>query len=116
MKNTIQTMSDSRGFQITTENGYTLSIGLGVGHYSDNYVANKEGGGIESSYLPTSTMEVAIMNQEGSFVVLPQDVAGYVPVGNLGSLIEAVEGTDWERVLILCGHTEEPDYSKFPNH
>ena len=115
MKNTIQTMSDSRGVQITTENGYTLSIGLGVGHYSDNYVANKEGGGIESSYLPTSTMEVAIMDESG-FIVLPHDVAGYVPCGNLGSLIEAVESTDWERCLILCGETGEPDYSKFPNH
>ena len=114
MKNTIQTMGHSRGFQITTENGYTLSIGLGVGHYSDNYTNNPEEGGIESAYMPTSTMEVAIMNQEGSFVVLPYDVAGYVPVGNLGSLIEAVEGKDWERALLLCGHTEEPNYDNFP--
>ena len=114
MKNTIQTMSESRGFQITTENGYTLSIGLGHGHYSDNYAQTS--GGLESSYKPTATMEVAVMSEQGDFVVLPYDVAGYVPCGNLGSLIEAIEGTDWERVLILCGHTEEPDYSKFPNH
>ena len=64
--------------------------------------------------MPTSTMEVAIMNQEGSFVVLPYDVAGHVPVGNLGSLIEAVESHDWERILLLCGETGEPDYSHFP--
>lgn len=114
MKNTIQTMSDSRGFQITTENGYTLSIGLGTGHYCENHMLMPESG-MDSSYKPTATMEVAIMDESG-FIVLPYDVAGYVPCGNLGSLIEAIEGTDWERVLILCGHTEEPDYSKFPNH
>jgi hypothetical protein len=111
MKNTIQTMSESRGFQITTENGFTLSIGLGHGHYSDNYAQTS--GGLESSYKPTATMEVAIM-QGGEFVVLPYDVAAYVPVGNLAPLIEAVEGKDWERVLLLCDHTEEPDFSKFP--
>ena len=114
MKNTINTMSESRGFQIKCENGYTLSIGLGIGHYCENHVANKEGGGIDSAYMPTETMEVAIMNSQGSFVVLPYDVEGYVPCGNLGSLIEAVEGKDWERALLLCGHTGEPDYSKFP--
>ena len=113
-KANIQTMGNSRGFQITCENGYTLSIGLGVGHYCDNYVANPEGGGIESAYMPTSTMEVAIMNSMGNFVVLPYDVQGHVPCGNLGSLIEAVEGKDWERCLLLSGITEEPDYSKFP--
>jgi len=110
-------MSNSRGFQITCENGYKLSIGLGVGHYCDNYVANPKEGGIESAYMPTSNMEVAIKNSMGSFVVLPNDVEGHVPCGNLGPLIEAVECKDWERVLILCGSwtaLEEPDYSKFP--
>ena len=84
-----------------TENGYTLSIGLGTGHYCDNH-ALMSTSGMDSSFKPTATMEVAIMDSDHEFVVLPHDVAAYVPCGNLGSLIEAVESTDWDLVKKLC--------------
>ncbi|MDP6736642.1 MAG: hypothetical protein QF732_09125 [Nitrospinaceae bacterium] len=102
MKTTIRAMQHSRGFQIQFKNGYMLSIGIGGGHYCDNnskpYLACVE------EQHPTSTMEVAIM-KNGHFVVLPLDVAGYVPCDNIGPLISAVEAEDWERVCVLCGET-----------
>ena len=114
-KTTIQTMSHARGFQISGLSGYTLSIGVGAGHYCENYTLSI--GGDESEYKPTATMEVAVMDCEtGEFVCLPYDVAGHVPGSNLCCLIEAVESHDWERVCLLCNETGEPDFSKFPNH
>ena len=59
-------------------------------------------------------MEVAIMDGH-SFMVLPHDVAAYVPVANLGKIIDAVEDSNWELVCILCN--EDPalgPVSKFP--
>ena len=114
-RTTIYSMDHSRGFRIQNLNGFALSIGIGSGHYCDNHDLGFD----DTPYQSTATMEVAIIdeNDEGGgthFVVLPYDVAGHVPVGNLGSLIEAVESHDWERVLLLCGETAEPDYSKFP--
>ena len=52
--------------------------------------------------------------QNGEFVVLEHDVAGWVPVGNLPQLMEAVVCHDWDRFCLLCGETGEPDLAKFP--
>ncbi len=110
IKTTLSCMDRSRGFQIAGLNGYTLSIGIGAGHYCENQ--NK---GFDDAPAETSTMEVAILcDKTHEFVCLPQDVAGWVPVGNLGSLIASVEAHDWEHVCLLCGELDEPDYSKFP--
>ena len=108
----LSAMSNSRGFQISGLGGYTLSIGIGNGHYCENYSVWDE-----EKVGKTATMEVAVLcGKSGAFVCLPHDVAGYVPVSNLGCLIEAVESHDWERVCLLCNETGEPDFSKFPNH
>ena len=120
MKQTMNTFEDGRGIQINTSNGYTVSIGLGSGHYCENYNA---GYGEHGEH--TSTMEVAIMrhtshpdynperNMGADFVCLPMDVASYVPVSVLGDLVLAVECNDWARACFLCGESEE-DESKFP--
>jgi hypothetical protein len=100
-------MHAGRGIQLNNLGGFTLSIGFGGGHYSDNYSLRHD-----ANPAPTETMEVAIMDADSNFVVLPDDVAGYVPVGNLGSLIEAVQSHDWERVCILCDASV--DVSKHP--
>ena len=93
-----------RGFQITTSNGYVVSIGIGGGHYCENYhlpISTK----LDHTHT-TSTMEVAILRENGGFVCLPYDVAGHVPVCNLGEIIVAVEANDWARVCFLCEQDE----------
>ena len=107
-KTTLSCMDNSRGFQIAGLRGYTLSIGIGAGHYCENHSLD-----YDATCGATSTMEVAVMNDLG-FVCLPYDVAGHVPAGNLGSLIEAVESHDWERVCFLCGEDNSDPQGKFP--
>ena len=109
MKQTIESFQDNRGIRIGTSNGYTVSIGFGGGHYCENYAAPLR----DAKILPTSNMEVAIMNKAQDFVCLPHDVAGYVNVSQLGDIVAAVEANDWARVCFLCGVSEE-DESKFP--
>jgi len=48
------------------------------------------------------------------FVCLPHDVAGYVPVCQLGAIIEAVQANAWERVCFLCNEGETDPNNKFP--
>ena len=107
-KITLTAMRPDRGFQIEGLNGYTLSIGIGNGHYCENKTASL-------SVRATSTMEVAILDGlTREFVVLPWDVAGYVPVGNLAPLIVAVQGHEWKRVCRLCGVDASDPENKFP--
>ena len=95
--------------RFTCSNGYEVSIGIGVGHYSDNnamaWCQDPE---------PTTTMEVAIFDESDDYVVLPYDVAAYVPVARLGDILEAVEGRNWELVCDLCNESVNDVESKFP--
>lgn len=109
-KTTLISMNRSRGFQIKGLNGYTLSIGIGAGHYCDNYAADFDA----SECKPTSTMEVAVLQDHGGFVCLPHDVAGRISVANLGGLIQAVESHDWKEVCALCNENTEDRDNKFP--
>jgi hypothetical protein len=93
--------------RFTCSNGYQVSIGIGSGHYCDNLKWNGEHG-------PTKTMEVAIMCPDNHFVVLPYDVAGHVPVSNLGSIISCVENSDWGYLCFLCGEDATDPNNKFP--
>ena len=48
-------MEKSRGFQIRGLNGYTLSIGVGGGHYCDNYDL-----GWDDDFPATETMDMSL--------------------------------------------------------
>jgi len=93
MKQSIKTRKD--GFHIDIGQ-YTLSIGCGSGHYCANHMRP-----FNSDNEYTDTMEVALMKGD-EFVVLDQDVAGYIPCGTLARLIVAVEREDWQMFAELC--------------
>ncbi|HHZ96815.1 MAG TPA: hypothetical protein EYN67_14980 [Flavobacteriales bacterium] len=101
---------NSSGFQIKGLRGYTLSIGIGSSHYCENH-SKAWGADLDE----TSTMEVAVMHDDGGFVCLPYDTAGYVPVANLGYLIEAVADHNWAEVCILCDVDASDVKNKFPS-
>ena len=102
--NTIR-LTKQGNVQYCFANGYILSIGCGPSHYSTNqHEADAFG-------LSCDEVEVAVRNPAGGFVALEYDVAGYVPAGNIPSLMRAVENKDWEHVALLCGQ-DEYDHSK----
>ena len=103
MNNTIR-ITQQGGVQYTFANGYTLSIGCGTAHYSSNQHK-------EDAFGECTEVEVAVRNPAGGFVALVCDVAGWVPAGNIPSLMRAVENKDWEHIALLCGQ-DEYDYTK----
>ena len=106
MNNTIR-ITQQGGVQYTFDNGYTLSIGCGTGHYSSNYAIM--GAGLCEE--PCTSVEVAVMNPAGGFVALEYDVAGFVKASLIPTLFRAVEAKDWEHIALLCGQ-DEYDQSK----
>ena len=102
--NTIR-LTKQGNVQYCFDNGYILSIGCGPSHYSTNQDEADAFG------LSCEEVEVAIMNPAGGWVALEYDVAGWVPAGNIPSLMRAVENKDWEQCALLCGQ-EEYDHSK----
>ena len=104
----------AHGFHLTFPDGFVLSCQYGIANYCHNQDYSMRPMPEHGDLGETSTMEVALMDSKGHFVVLEHDVAGWVPVSVLGNLIAAVEAHDWEHFALLCGETDEPDFSKFP--
>ena len=98
-KNTIR-LTKNGNMQYCFDNGYILSIGCGPCHYSTNQDE------ADAFDLSCEEVEVAIINPAGGSVALDMDVAGYVPAGNIPSLMRAVENKDWEHCALLCGQDE----------
>ena len=96
MNNTIR-ITQQGGVQYTFDNGYTLSIGCGVSHYSSNQDK-------DDAFGECTEVEVAVMNPAGGFVAIEYDVAGFVKASLIPTLFRAVEDKDWEHVALLCGN------------
>lgn len=71
-------ITDGKGFQITFENGYTVSVQFGPGNYADNY---RRRVGLAEEFCGadgSNTAECAIFNPQGDFVPIGGDqVAAY---------------------------------------
>ncbi len=77
-------INDNKGFQITFDNGYTVSVQFGPGHYGSNYNADflAEMGKPQTA----TTVETALIDPSGDFVAYQgEDVQGYV---NADSVLE----------------------------
>jgi len=108
-KVSITAYKDRNGFAIKNLEGYTLSVGIGLHHYCEN---NRNESSPTPDDMETTTMEVAIMDSNGHFVCLPDDVSGHVRVSKLDHLITAIKVHDWHQVCWLCDEDAIPH--KFP--
>lgn len=79
-----------KGFHITFENGYTVSVQFGSGNYGDNYDASfddYEGAGEKGS----KTVECAVWASDGEMIEHPlfdgSNVGGYMPPSKVLELL-----------------------------
>jgi hypothetical protein len=69
-------ITDNKGFQITFDNGYTVSVQFGPGNYSSNYNLSM----LDNINKPmtANTVETALLAPNGDFVAYKDnDVQGY---------------------------------------
>jgi hypothetical protein len=79
-------ITDNKGFQVTFDNGYTVSVQFGPGNYGSNYNASF----LDEMGKPqqATTVETALMNPEGEFVSYKDDdVQGYQNANDVLELI-----------------------------
>lgn len=79
-------INDNKGFQITFDNGYTVSVQFGPGNYGTNYNLSF----VENMDKPmtATTAETALIAPDGSFVAYKDDdVQGYQTVNDILALL-----------------------------
>ena len=80
-------ITDNKGFQITFDNGYTVSVQFGPGNYSSNYNLSM----LENMGKPmtANTVETALIAPDGSFVAYKDDdVQGYQDAAGVLELLD----------------------------
>lgn len=79
-------INDNKGFQITFDNGYTVSVQFGPGNYGSNYsldfIANM------NKPMTATTAETALIAPDGGFVTYKDDdVQGHQTVNDVLALL-----------------------------
>ena len=82
-------INDNKGFQITFDNGYTVSVQFGPGNYGSNRQLDPMTRDYtDNNGLSATTVETALMNPEGEFVSYKDDdVQGYQNVNDVLELL-----------------------------
>ena len=77
-----------RGFHLTFDNGWTISVQIGYG----NYCANRDKGSFDTVPEPSPDAEIAVMNPKGEMVELVNDtVQGWVSTEKVADAITLVQ-------------------------
>ena len=76
--------TENKGFQITFDNGITLSTQFGPGNYADNYDAPFLFGDKMPRFYSSDESEIAIWKKDGTWITKEYEdrgdnVLGYVP-------------------------------------
>jgi hypothetical protein len=86
-------ISQGKGFRLSFDNGYSLSVQIGTSNYCDNYAASLD----EGELLQSTTFEAAILDKDGELIVWPEGsgesydtVGGYIPIADLSKWISYV--------------------------
>ena len=80
-------INDNKGFSITFDNGYTVSVQFGPGNYSSNYNLSM----LENINKPMTAglAETALIAPDGSFVAYKEDdVQGYQDAAGVLELLD----------------------------
>jgi hypothetical protein len=89
-----------RGFHLTFDNGWTISVQIGWG----NYCANYDRGSIDTEPEPSPNAEIAVWHTDGEFIELNGDaVQGYVSTEKVGRAITFVQTGQIDELCEMLG-------------
>lgn len=84
-------ITQAKGFQLTFENGLTISVQFGKGNYCENRNFFVTGTDREKEYISSKDAEIAIWNKEGNWYDFGSDtVNGWVNSNDVAKWIYAV--------------------------
>lgn len=86
-------ITSKKGFHITFENGWTVSVQFGPGNYCDNYSMSIREDDEEAGRIGSSTAECAVINPSNTLVQFPS--SGGDTVSNRSAPAEVLEILKW---------------------
>jgi hypothetical protein len=65
-------ITGGKGFHITFDNGYTVSVQFGPGNYCDNYNMDISTQSDEAGKIGSTTAECAVWKDNGDLIAMPE--------------------------------------------
>ena len=98
-------ITQGRGFHLTFDNGWTISVQIGHG----NYCANQDKGPYDNAKPePSPDAEIAVWGADGNMVELVHDVVhGWVPTEDIGNAIAFVQAGQIDELCKMLGATSK---------
>ena len=67
------TATNNKGFQMTFENGFRISVQWGVGNYCQKKDDGEYGDSMKTDFWESTSAEIAVFGKDGEFI----DISGY---------------------------------------
>jgi hypothetical protein len=93
----------NKGFRMTFENGFAISVQWGVGNYCEKKDDGEWSESTKHDFWSSNSAEIAVFNKEGGFIEItnyPDVVAGWLSTNQVAKVIAIVSSAQTEDEVI----------------
>ena len=88
------TSSHNKGFRMTFENGFAISVQWGVGNYCEKKHSGEWNEPTKHDYWDSNSAEIAIFGKDGEFITItnyPDVIAGWLSTDKVAKCITIIQ-------------------------
>ena len=86
--------TNNKGFQMTFENGFRISVQWGVGNYCQRKEDGEYGESMKTEFWESNSAEIAVFNKDREFITItnyPDVVTGWLNTDKVAKVITVVQ-------------------------
>ena len=92
----------NKGFQMTFENGFRISVQWGIGNYCQRKEDGEYGESMKTEFWESNSAEIAVFNKDREFIEItnyPDVVAGWLNTDKVAKVITIVQSATTEEEI-----------------
>ena len=96
------TSSHNKGFRMTFENGFAISVQWGVGNYCEKKDSGEWNEATKHDYWDSNSAEIAVFGKDGEFITItnyPDVIAGWLSTDKVAKVITIVQSATTEEEI-----------------
>ena len=96
------TSSHNKGFRMTFENGFAISVQWGVGNYCEKKDSGQWDEPTKHDYWDSNSAEIAVFGKDGEFITItnyPDVIAGWLSTDKVAKCITIIQSATTEEEI-----------------
>ena len=94
--------SHNKGFRMTFENGFSISVQWGVGNYCEKKDSGQWDESTKHDYWDSNSAEIAVFGKDGEFITItdyPDVIAGWLSTDKVAKCITIIQSATTEEEI-----------------